>query len=136
MQSKNSFGLLKLFLTALFLSLAALSNAGMDTLTHHYNDSFAAEYKLDRQFWDPAISWKNKYIEGDPAKQKVKMSLLFISINKPSFLTDGWHLLKAVMLTLIFLGSVVWIPVNWWKKLLIFFGFAVLWSVVFEIVYK
>ena len=136
MQSKNSFVLLKLFLTALFLSLAALSNAGMDTLTHHYNDSFAVKYKLDRQFWDPAISWKNKYVDGDPAKQKVKLSLLFFSINKPSFLTDGWHLLKAVMLALIFLSSVVWIPVNWWKKLLIFFGFAVLWSVVFEIVYK
>ena len=73
---------------------------------------------------------------GDPAKQKVKMSLLFFSINKPSFLTDGWHLLKAIMLAFIFLSSVVWIPVNWWKKLLIFFGFAVLWSVVFEIVYK
>jgi hypothetical protein len=136
MQSNNSFVLQKLFFTALFLSLAAISNAGMDTLTHHYQDSFAVKYKLDRQFWDPAISWKNKYVDGDPTKDKVKMSLLFFSINKPSFLTDGWHLLKAIMLSFIFLSSVVWIPVNWWKKLLIFLGFVVLWSAVFEIVYK
>ncbi|HCY78079.1 MAG TPA: hypothetical protein DHV28_19405 [Ignavibacteriales bacterium] len=115
----------------------------MDTLTHHYNDSFAVKYKpclpagrLDRQFWDPAISWKNKYVDSDPSKQKVKMSLFFFSINKPSFLTDGWHLLKAIMLAFIFLSSVVWVPVNWWQKLLIFFGFAIIWSVVFEIAYR
>jgi hypothetical protein len=112
--------------TFLFLSLAALSNAGMDTLTHHYDNSFAAYYKLERQFWDPAISWKNKYVAGDPTKQKVKMSLLFISINKPSFLTDGWHLLKAFMLMFIFLNSVIWIPVDWRRRILLFFSFAVL----------
>ncbi|MBE0538401.1 MAG: hypothetical protein IH620_01710 [Ignavibacterium sp.] len=136
MQNNKNIVILKLFLTGLFLSLAALSNAGMDTLTHHYSYSFAAEYKWDRQFWDPAISWKNKYIEGDPAKQKVQMSLLIFSINKPSFLTDGWHLLKAIMLAFIFLSSVVWIPVNWWKKLLIFIGILLLWSIVFEIAYR
>jgi len=126
----------KVILTFLFLSLAAVSNAGMDTLTHHYKNSFAAYYNLSRQFWDPAISWKNKYIEGDPAKQKVKVSLLFFSINKPSFLTDGWHLLKAIMLSFIFLSSVVWIPVDWRRRILLFSAFAVLWSVVFELSYK
>lgn len=136
MQNNKKIVTLKLFLTALFLSLAALSNAGMDTLTHHYSYSFAAKHQWNRQFWDPTISWKNKYIDGDPSKQKVQISLIFFSINKPSFLTDGWHLLKAVMLVFIFLGSVVWIPFNWWKKLLIFIGFTLLWSVVFEIVYR
>jgi len=126
----------KVILTFLFLSLAAVSNAGMDTLTHHYKNSFAAYYNLSRQFWDPAISWKNKYIEGDPAKQKVKVSLLFFSINKPSFLTDGWHLLKAFMLMFIFLSSVIWIPVDWRRRILLFSAFAVLWSVVFELSYK
>lgn len=136
MHIKNNFTLLKLFLTALFLGLAALSNAGMDTLTHHYSYSFAAEYKWDRQFWDPSISWKNKYIDGDPSKQKVQMTLLFFSINKPSFLTDGWHLLKAIMLAFILLSSVIWISANWWKKILIFFALAIIWSAVFEIVYR
>lgn len=133
----------KVILTFLFLSLAAVSNAGMDTLTHHYKNSFAAYYNLSRQFWDPSISWKNKpalpsgrYVNGDPAKQKVKVSLLFFSINKPSFLTDGWHLLKAFMLMFIFFSSVIWIPVDWRRRILLFSAFAVLWSVVFELSYK
>ena len=133
----------KVILTFLFLSLAAVSNAGMDTLTHHYKNSFAAYYNLSRQFWNPSISWQNKpalpsgrYVNGDPAEQKGKLSLLFLSINKPSFLTDGWHLLKAIMLAFILLSSVIWIPANWWKKILIFFGLAIIWSVVFEIFYR
>ena len=136
MQHNNQFVILKLFLTALFLSLAAISNAGMDTLVHHYSYSFAAENKWDRQFWDPAISWKNKYVNNNPEEGRIKVDLLLFKIDKPVIFTDGWHLLKGIMLAFIFLSSIVWIPVNWWKKLLMFAGFAVIWNVVFEIFYR
>lgn len=136
MQRKNTLTPLKYFLTALFLGLAAMSNASMDTLVHHYSYSFAAEYKLDRQFWDPAISWKNKYVNNNPDKGRIKIDLLLFEIDKPVILTDGWHLLKGIMLAFIFFSSVVWIQVNWWKKLLFFIGFTILWSLVFGIVYK
>jgi hypothetical protein len=136
MQSNKIIFIPKLFLTALFLSLAAISNSGMDTLVHHYSYSFAAEYKWNRQFWDPAVSWKNKYVNNNPVEGRIKVDLLLFKIDKPVIFTDGWHLLKGIMLTFIFLSSVVWIPVNCWKKLLFFIGFTVLWSLVFGIVYR
>ena len=136
MRSKNTITLLKLSLMILFLSLAAITNAGMDTLVHHYSNSFAVHYKLDRQFWDPSISWKNKYANENPEEGRTKINLLLFKIDKPVIFTDGWHMLKAIMLAFIFLSSVIWIPVNWWQKLLIFIGLTLLWSVVFGIIYR
>lgn len=127
--------LIKYFFTFLFICFAAFLNANMDSLAHHYSDSFAFRYDLDKQFWDPAVSWKNKYIDFNPAFGKIKIKLIFIDIDKPIFLTDGWHLLKAIMLLSIFLSSAVWFPVKFWLKLLLLIALAALWWIVFELTY-
>lgn len=80
--------------SAVFLALVGVFQAVMDTLDFHYDVSVFRRLK-NRQFWDPAQSWKNKYAKADGNE---------VWITKPRFpgsetflvwLTDSWHL--AVM---------------------------------------
>lgn len=52
----------------------------MDHLQFHYD-------KPD-QFWNPDISWKNKYKGGDPANGKTFAGKYMV------WTTDGWHMMK------------------------------------------
>ena len=40
------------------------------------------------QFWDPAVSWRNKYKGGDPANGKTFAGKYMV------WTTDGWHMMK------------------------------------------
>ncbi len=78
---------------SLFIVLAAICNAVMDTLAHHYSVSI---FKNDNpNYWDASISWKNKYINGDKSQGRVKW---IFGIDKPEQLTDAWHLFKTLFL--------------------------------------
>jgi hypothetical protein len=50
---------------------------------------------LDRFFWDGEISWKNKYINGDPKLGRVRW---YFGLVKPVQLTDAFHLFKSLMI--------------------------------------
>ena len=116
--------------------IAAGMNGGMDMLVHHYDQSFAKYYDLNETFWNPSISWKNKYINQNPDEGRKQIDLIFFSFDVPVFFTDGWHLLKAIMLLFIFLIPVIWVPGKWWKKSAAFIAFVFLWSLSFETVYN
>lgn len=74
--------------------LSGICDAIMDTLSHHFDISiFKDKNKL---FWNPSISWKNKYIDGDPKNGLVKWKILSIFVTKPVQLTDAWHFLKTM----------------------------------------
>lgn len=85
---------------------AAMFNAIMDTISHHFYESIFN--KRDKvkwvRFWNAEISWKNKYVDYDPAKGRKKWviikrgSQVFLTMNKPVQLTDGWHMMKSLML--------------------------------------
>lgn len=82
-----------MFMSAIFFMLAAVCNALMDSLQFHWY-KFRWNNVLNPQFWNPAISWKNKYIDGDSKKGlKYKGALGFMS----NFL-DAWHLFKMIMI--------------------------------------
>ena len=73
--------------------IAAISNAIMDKLAHHYKRSIFAKRK-NQAWWDPNISWKNKYKNLDP-KQGPKFwgaTTIFV------FTTDAWHFFKWILL--------------------------------------
>jgi hypothetical protein len=76
---------------ALFLILASgFSEGAMDTLQFHFDRSVFS--KMNILFWNPTISWKNKYKEGDPNKgEKFLFSTTFLVS-----LTDGWHCMKLI----------------------------------------
>lgn len=41
-------------------------------------------------------NWRNKYVDGDPEKGRIKWKILFLQFNKPVQLSDGWHFSKFV----------------------------------------
>lgn len=86
---------LKLIIVLLCAILGGIFNAAMDKLVHHFRTSVFA--KKSRIFYDPAISWRNKWKDGEKAKGEKfpGSSTLF------SWTTDAWHLFKFGLLTVI-----------------------------------
>ncbi|MBX2842229.1 MAG: hypothetical protein KTR26_10680 [Flammeovirgaceae bacterium] len=67
----------------------------MDTLQFHFGRSiFQDVSKFETEFWNPDISWKNKYKDypKDKSPKFPGATTLFVG------LTDGWHFFQAVML--------------------------------------
>jgi len=126
----------KIIISLILIGYAATFNASMDQLKHHYNNSFAKKWEWNEQYWNPALSWRNKYIDQDPEKGRIKINILFFRIQKPVFFTDGWHLLKALMLLSFFLIPVIMMPGKWYKKAAHFLVITLLWSLIFEKIYN
>ena len=72
------------------LLIAGIANAIMDYLQFHY-------YSLN-QFWNPRLSWRNKYKHGE---KKYGEKFPFSTTILVSF-TDGWHLLQMVCFSALF----------------------------------
>jgi hypothetical protein len=88
-------------------------DAAKDIITFRFKQSVF--YNLDRHFWDPLVSWKNKYKTPlTPFKPKWYYPFLAPKLEERFpfsstmlvFLTDAWHLLKA--LTIITILSIVY----------------------------
>lgn len=84
------------FLLMIFIS--GFSEGIMDLLQFHFYSSKFKKYNND--FWNPLISWKNKWKDGNPLNgpKFTGSSSFFV------FLTDGWHLFKMIRNILIFIG--------------------------------
>jgi hypothetical protein len=114
-------------MTIIFIILAAFSNAVMDVLSTRYDVSIFGNLK-NRQFWDWNISWRNKWSWGE----KENGEKFFLSSTMLSFLTDGWHLFKALMLLFISLAIVTYKPIFGYFDIILF---SIIWGVVFELFY-
>lgn len=90
-----------LIICAGLMLLAGATNGVMDTLQFHYGQSVfptdPGEKLLggSRQYWDPKVSWENKY-KNYPDDQRPAFPF---SKTALVFLTDGWHLFQFLMLT-------------------------------------
>lgn len=104
--------------------LAGVSEAVMDKLNFHYENSVFK--RLKGSFWDPSISWQNKWKEGD----KNKGERFFGSSTFLVFLTDGWHLFKVIHTTL--LVSFCFLAPVWWMLIICY----LLKKVVFELFFR
>jgi len=99
--------LVRNILAALCLYWAGVCNGMMDATQFHYSKTvFADKTRHSQQFWDPSISWKNKYRNLDP-KQGEAFPLASTALV---FLTDGWHLFKFGMLKGFILAVVLMLP--------------------------
>lgn len=118
----------------ILISLAAICNSIMDILQFHYKKSIFI--KFNPQWWNPAISWKNKYIDWDNGvmiEKKIHIFNLF-SIKYPIFLTDAWHLFKSSMIVLFGLGVVFYSPViNPFIDIIII---GLVWNLTFNVFYN
>jgi len=110
--------------------LAAICNSIMDTLVHHYPTSIFND--KDPQFWNPKISWKNKYKDG----VKAFGPAFFLSTGILVAFTDGWHLFKSIMIVLLAL-SVIFFPYTYAICILDNFFLNVIgWLVIFAIAWN
>jgi len=123
-------------ISIIFWILAAASNAVCDTLVHHFPNSIFA--KMSRFFWWPEISWRNKYIMDDPSKGKIKW--FWGLMDKPVFLTDGWHLFKSLMIVFICLSIAfadgIYSNPKWYSYIVIVVVFGTFWNLTFNLFYN
>lgn len=83
------------------LGVAGALNGAMDALQFHG----AAKCFENKRFWDPSVSWENKWAN-DSGGVKVGEERFWGSSTVFVFATDGWHLLKTLML-LCFFAAIV-----------------------------
>lgn len=98
-------------LAALLVAVSALASAVVDTLSHHYSTSVFSRF--NPLFWNPELSWRNKYKNGDHTAGPK----FFLSTTLFVVFTDAWHLFKSVRenswqmaAALIFSDGLPW----WW----------------------
>ena len=102
----------------------------MDTVCHHHDNSIFANYKTG--FWSDGYttSWKNKYVNGDPAQGRKKW---FWKINVPVQFTDCFHFFKSLMIIFL-IAAIVWYrPLFDWYDFLIL---GTLWNITFSVFYN
>lgn len=79
-----------LFISMFLFLIAGLFEGTAEALKFHTSRFFDRFKKANKQFWDPSLSWRNKYKNGDPA-QGTKFPF---STSGLVFLTDGYHLVR------------------------------------------
>jgi len=102
---------------ALFM-VAGAANGLMGSSKFHWKKSFVKRIFVDKfgwseDFWNPKRSWVRKYRE--IGNSWIANILEKLDNSWLSFTTDGWRLLKEIMITSICLGVA---PV-WWMYLVL-----------------
>ena len=101
----------------IFLALAAMFNALMDSVEYETAFEKSIFYKLNPKWWCKSISWE--YVK-------------FLPFTK--YRPDAWHLAKSAMVVCIVLAIVFAAPVS--HKLLLFVLFGILWNISFNLFYN
>ena len=115
----------------ILVCLAAVCNAVMDTISFHHNISIFSRYNPN--FWNPEISWKNKYVDWDNYR-RLRKRFFFHWFVVPAALTDAWHLFKSLMIIFLVLAIVLYQPV--FGILYDFVGLGLLWNISFLLCYN
>ncbi len=88
-------------ISAVIIIFSGAANGVMDTLTFHYQGSRFASLTPELQaFWNPKLSWCNKYVSCDNhAPRFIGSTTIFV------FVTDGWHFMKFIYSTFMLIGA-------------------------------
>jgi hypothetical protein len=89
-----------LAITSYFLIVAAAAcEAVMDKLQFHYDKSIFSDSKYKQTFWNPNLSWVNKWKDSSAREERfLGSSTIFV------FTTDAWHLFKFFRNTALFIA--------------------------------
>jgi hypothetical protein len=77
--------------------VSGMLDGTVESISYHYDNGFKPRFKhINDQFWNPALSWKNKYKNGDPTQgpQFAGSTTMFC------YTTDAYHLLRTTKRTL------------------------------------
>jgi hypothetical protein len=110
--------------------VAVAANVVMDELHTHYERFFqkVIPKKWD-SWWNPSVSWQNKYI----AKSKI---LTFIFSTLLSFCTDAWHFFKMIFLTsAVLIGLLLENGgLKWWQYGVELLAIGLVWGIMWELI--
>lgn len=106
----------RLFVFVVMVILAGAANGVMDTIAFHYDTSILAKLPDNYQrYWNPALSWRNKYKYNDDGSLMQPLTERYWGSSTIfSFATDGWHLMKFLYTNLLRLSIVV-IVAGFWR---------------------
>lgn len=116
----------------IFIMLAAICNAIMDTITYHWYESIFCGF-VNRHWWDPEVSWRNKYKQGQPYNGLKKWWIFDAQF------TDAWHTFKSLMIVLIALAIITFnclIIHYWYEYIIMFIVYGLLWNLTFSLFYN
>ena len=112
----------------ILIILYAICRSAIDTLLFHFYTSIFNNY--NHRWWDPSISWRNKYISGDPSKGlKYKFPISFFI-----FFTDAFHLFNSLSLCLVFTAVVLYNPLTHIYLDVVIYGVG--YNVIFELFFS
>lgn len=116
-----------------FFILASICNSIMDVSVHHYHKSILR--KLNPSWWNGEISWKNKYINGDPS---LGFKKIWKNVNYPVQITDCWHFFKTLMIIFLTISVVSFnseLIVEPYYYFLYFCLYGLIWNITFSLFY-
>lgn len=72
--------------------VSGMIDGTVESINYHYETGFKPRFKnANDQFWNPALSWRNKYKNADPSQgEKFKGSTTALV-----FTTDAYHMLRT-----------------------------------------
>lgn len=133
--------IIKLILSIVFFALAGFLNGVMDTLQFHYSTSVFSK-KSKPFYWDPLVSWRNKYKNQDQNQGPRFPGSTTIFV----WTTDAWHLFKSCMLaclrTSVILAASPWVVIannqvhNIIAWLIIWIALGIVFSASFHLSYS
>ncbi len=118
------------------LVLAAASNATMDALSFRYGKTWFARHPAMEGWWNPAISWRNKWKDGDRSKGEA----FPFSSTALVATTDAWHAFKFLMLLCLYLSVLApftrLVTLPWWGWVGILIALKIGFGLVFETMFR
>ena len=115
-------------ITIILLIIAAASNAICDVLINFF---YVSKFRrLNPYFWNPKVSYLNKWSDFDIKKEKfLGSSTVFVAF------TDSWHLFKAIWLMSMILCIVTYKPIlqHWTLDGVML---LIIWGLVFELLFR
>jgi hypothetical protein len=129
-----------LLIAATLIALGGMCYGLKETVSHHYG-AFAERFpQADPAWWNPDLSWRNKYEGGDPERGPA----FWLSTSALVLVTDAYHLFGDLQLRFTCLGFVALAyGVLDYSKLILRFrplllGLALgwlIWSLGFHLIY-
>jgi hypothetical protein len=133
-------------ISLILIVLAGMCNALYEIIFVFFNQSIFKN--LNPLFWDPKMSWKNKWAQPYPQPVEPKWYYFgFLPRYKERFihsstmfvgLTDAWHLFKSIMLGCIMAAIVLYTPIinPFVDFLLLYFVFTFTFTIFYEYIFR
>lgn len=116
-------------ISLIFLIFAAICSSIMDVVSFRYDLSVFRN--LNKEFWNPSYSWRNKWKNGDPNQgEKFFGSSTFLVL-----FTDSWHLFKSLMILFVALAITSYTEITKYLILDIFI-YRIAFGLIFEIFFS